>query len=588
MHSWRRVIFVPVLLLGALLPAALESAEQPKAAGERARAIARALEARRLPEALAAAERAARELPDNPQIRLRCAQAQIARALTTNLRVQVALRDALLEKQLSVTVRWLATFTPDQFEQHRLDAVRLEELAAVARSPQVEAFRQAARRGAAECRPSLGETAAALKASQAALREARALGASGAELELTELWAWFLALLWRDDLSRLEQSVRLSEPESDLLPDLASLAKVFTTFGALTPDVVLDRCAEVIRRYPEDAGALAGAADLVGLVCVLAEKPDPLRKHLMGVLEPRYLPNGGRFSRERTPEARTAARELFTRTTTPREPNLNVAPAEAVWILYRRAHEIGARESSVLPYLPLRRYLLELAFNPESAEALLKEAARLDPRNAAVPLERARARMLVSDRASEALAELRAAGRLPRLSRSYLTAAPSTLRPFLNLDLRLRSLIKRAWPSYEGIFTTLLDSQLQAGDEKVRMEFRLLRLRLAELLCSAEDAADQAQGIDYRGSILRELIGLQEQLSPEQIARLREQLVHHERAASEFPTERTSVVLSSSGLGFSEYPRIASDRSGAEGMQLLVRENAYMIFPNVTYGRSPR
>ncbi|MFN3652834.1 MAG: hypothetical protein ACK47B_24920 [Armatimonadota bacterium] len=569
------------LLLVRLLPAA-GAGQSSDTAPERARSIRRDLESRRLTEALGAAERAVRAFPEDPQLRLRYAQAQLCRALVTHTRLQAALRDSMLERWLGLGFHMVSQFTPEQREMMRLNPDKLQGIIDHSRNEQVEAFRRAAREGGDRCRPWIGEVGQALHAALASLKDARSQSAAGAELELTELWAYFLPLLWKDELRQTTELVKSWEPESELAKELEQLGKGFEKLGELTPDTLLARCSEVVERRAADPVALAGVADLTGLLCQAAEKPDPIGSYSSDALHVR-VPRPGEEPRLRPRQTPSpVVKGLFEEARRLKEPDLKKTPATAGWQLYLRAYELGKAKKSVPRNLPLRLYFPRAAFDSDGAAALLEEAERLDRRNAAIPLERARMH-LVEDRPAEALSELRAAVLLPRLSRSCLVAAPSPLRPFLSLDVRLRELTERAWPGYEDLFDFL--RHLQAGQQEpaTALELCLLRLRLSERLCGASDAADLACGIDQRASALRELIGAEGILSDPQRAQFTAQLQAHQRAFGEFPRKRTRVVVSATGLGFDETPRLYSEYPGAGGVQLQISPVSASIAPDVQY-----
>jgi hypothetical protein len=254
-----------------------------------------------------------------------------------------------------------------------------------------------------------------------------------------------------------------------------------------------------------------------------------------------------------------------------KDPDVIAAPGAVALQLYRRA--LAADEKDALPFPRLRLYLLEVLFEPGKAADLLNAVQRKEPRNAVVPLERARAALLLNADPRQGLAWCREAARLPEFSRSYLVAAPAPLRTALKFHPVLRQQIQNAWPGYGGLIGTMLEAEHQQPELPSRVELLLLQLNMADRLCQAPDYADQAVGIGQKTLALRRLADLGDGLSPEQQALIQQRKQAHERAFAAFPQSVALMLVSPDGLKTVGYPEVGPDPVG----QLAP---TFLIFPD--------
>jgi hypothetical protein len=321
----------------------------------------------------------------------------------------------------------------------------------------------------------------------------------------------------------------------------------------VTPEGVLKSAVAITKRWPDDAGALAGAADLISVVSDLGQRPDPLRSHMLSVLDRRYLANPAQFNPDSGPAAREATRELYLQARDGKDLDVERSPAAVALQLYSRALERDGK--GLLPALRTRLYLWRLAFDPESARPLLTDLARAQPRNAVVALERARAAFLVDGKPAEGMALCREVHRLPDFSRAYLVGAPGPLRTGLKYARGLDEVLKKGWPGYQWLFTTLQDAQNVQKDAGGQLEILLLRLKIADLLCRAPDYPDQALGIHEKALALAMIAAWGDRLPPEQRVLVEAQREEHRRAFAEFPRRRTMMFLTGDGLLEGYYPR---------------------------------
>jgi hypothetical protein len=105
------------------------------------------------------------------------------------------------------------------------------------------------------------------------------------------------------------------------------------------------------------------------------------------------------------------------------------------------------------------------------------------------------------------------------------------------------------------------------------MEVRLLRLGLADRLCSAPDYGDQAHAINEKSSALSELADLGEKglLPPEQAAMVKLQQQEHRQRFASFPCTLSTISISTKGLVFVRYPEfVAVHEMGPPGTPRLI------------------
>ncbi|HTE17822.1 MAG TPA: hypothetical protein VK689_05500, partial [Armatimonadota bacterium] len=554
--------------------AAPSSAGEPAADVTRARLVAAALAAGRLKEAGIEAEGGVKRWPDSALLRRRLAQVRIAEAVQANAQFKRQALDIQLARNLDFFIEamrdpelLLAFAAPDITERgrrltHRLYEHKRRVLLTPPNLQVLARFKEQASANLKESRPLAARYSTALAASLAEVKEATRLGDTSTELALTDLWAQALVVLWRHELEGLKKLKPIGDPdvlERTFAGEAASFDKNLAALPTLTPEAVLRAAAELGRSRSSDATALAGAADVISVVTGITGRPDPLRAHVMSTLNNRYLPNPGAFNPAALPPSREAARQLYLQARDAKDPDASTAPAAAVLQLYNQALEKDPE--GALPHLRLRVYLLRVAFEREAARPLLEELKRLQPTNAAVPLEQARAAAMLENNPGKALTHLREATRLAGFSRSYLVAVPAPLRRALNLHPGLQEWVEEDWPGYSGLFTTLHDTQRAQQQAAGQMEARLLRLALADRLCRAPDYPDQSQGIHQKTLVLEEMAHLGEQLPAEQRALLEVRIEQHQRAYADFPAQRRGLLLTPEGLSHNTYPKLEISRT---------------------------
>lgn len=556
-----------LLLLPQGVPGAPGSAEEPPLEVQRARTVLRALESGRVDEARIEAEAAVKYFPNDGPLRRRLAQAHLAAALLADVEFGKTYEDVVFARDL----RRISSYArrPDYLallkkendwrpEEHR-------RFMAVIDGPEMARFQQRARQELAESGPLLERRSRLLRTALAEVKEARRLGDLTTELELTALWCQAIVLLWRSDAEQLEGHFKspLRDPKfkDEAVANFSTeaLRAALAAFNDWSPESVFKAAASLARSRPSDPAALAGTADIISLVADLAAKPDPLRSHILAVVDHRYLKDAAQFQPAATAAAREAARQLYEQSRDAKEADVVTSPGVVALQLYEQA--LKADRKRTLPFLRLRVYLLRLAFDREGARALLDEVARAEPKNAVVPLERARSAFLLEGKPAEGLAFCREAARLPQFSRSYLTAAPAALRTALRGARGLWPVIEKGWPAYAWLFTSLQDlqhSQQTRGDQAGLAETVLLQAGLAGPLCGAPDYPDQARGVNQKTLALLFLIRTKDLLSPEQKSAAQARLEEHARNSALVPRRRIMIRVTTEGLLDMSSPRVVT------------------------------
>jgi hypothetical protein len=546
-------------------PAPGTSAESPEE-GRSAAAILRLLQTDRFHQAERAAASAVDADPKSGLLRLRLAQARTCRLFqeTSELSNQLALAS------ISLRIRgWArAAVEQDYAGQSKTAGIReqFQEWLAYAGGPDVAAFHQSTRaqleRSATQAATLLPE---GLERIQSDFEQAAARKAPAAELETSQLWVRVLTSLLRSELSRFGTAGRRRKnPEPAPVP--AEDEKIKTLLAAfsgslgsakmgprsLEPDALLADAGRIAVRYPENVEALCAMADALTAVAAGSQKRDPVTQHIKDLLDHRYLANIERYNAAATPVARRAAAELYQQASRAEEPDPVQAPYSLALQLYNRAWELD--KTHRLPYLPLRIYLLRVAFLREEADAVLRDLKRREPQNAALVLEEARAAFLLDNKPTEGLALCRQAARLARFSRSLVPGVPAALRPALRYHEGVRTWMRDAWPGYGWLFVTLQDMELAQNNLAAKAELQLLRLQLADRLCQATDYPDQAEGMGQKASALSALAAQGDRLPPEQRALIEKLRQDHLERSATFPTRVASLTLQEGSMEVRQVP----------------------------------
>lgn len=550
----------------------------PSLEARRARTIAQMLENGRVGEAMIEAEAASRRLSQSGLIQRRSAQAALCSALSLDEQVEGIARDTGFSRVVTrelAKLRDPAAATESSGEPAKIElmreAYRKAAAALLTRSntAAVAAFQQRVADEVAESGATLERRSNLMRRCLAGLGDARRLGDAGSELELTELWARAVVVAWQREAERAKKAPRPARGDQFLAAWADNLQKALEPFASSSGEDVLRRAGEVATRRASDAAALAGSADVIAFIAGIESRPDPLRTHLMARLNNRYLKQSTDFNPEISPDALGSAREQYLQARDGKSTDPVATPASAVLRLYLKAWELDKERA--LPYLPLRLYLLQVAFDRPAAREILELGRRGDANNAVFGIEDARAAMLLDDRPADGLAFCRRASRLKGASRSYLVAVPSVLRRFVSAEPAVREWVKAAWPGYQGLFVTLSEAQAAQKDRASVAEMRLLRLNLAEQLCRAPDYADQALGVHEKSKALSDLAAMGAQLPEDQRALLELIQQQHAREFQSFPSVRNSLILSAEGgIGFLQYPMIGQTPGPGSGITLAI------------------
>jgi hypothetical protein len=572
-----------------------------------ARRIARALEAGRVEEARIDAEAGAKRYPEDALLRRRRAQVKLCLAIQLDGQLAQAVEDAAFAQALPNGVKFLREepqlrpdepSDPEELERRRRERTAArEKLLTPAALDAITRFQEQARQQLAESGSLLERRSHVLREALADLKEARRLGDDSVEAALTDLWAQALPLFWRQERDELTRSAAVNAgkpkasetptstrtpeapPEPDVVP-LAGLEKAIAEFSALTPDAVLRAAAALAKQHTSDPAALAGVADLISVVSLVKKTPDPLRSHLMAVVDHRYLKHPEWYSVHPSPAVREAYRQRYLQARDAGSPDVVSAPWAVTLQLYEKA--LQQDPDGTLSHLRLRLYLLRVAFDREGAAALLEELGQREPRNAVVPLERARLAFTLDDKPAEGLAFMREAARLTEFSRSYLVAVPAVLRPTLKFHRGLRQIVEQGRPGYRVLFTTLMDIQVtrhaQGSQWKLdpqqataaEREMPPLRLKLADRLCQAPDYLDQALGVHEKALVLSHMLESAEELPLSQRTVFLRLLEEHRRTFNDYPRSRSFLTLTMNGLGYLGVPNLDRQAEALEGPQLWI------------------
>jgi hypothetical protein len=539
-------------------------------------------------EALLDAESAVKRLPESALLRRRRAQAHLCRTIQWDIDLADTLQDIRYSPFLSKAVSFFQRLKanpnlhkprPGQ-AQWEDDFARLE---AVITGPVIKEYQEQAQTKLASLRPSFEQRNYSLSEVMKDLAEARKLGDTGVELALTDLWAQVMVLYGQQVLRESDipnqskaPNTGYSDERAALQLQITGLRKGLSAFDQITRDSVLRAAVDLTRRHPNDPVAMAGAADVIAVAASIATRPDRLSEYIRQTLNRAYQAKTDKSSPAKSPVSIAAARDLYTQARDAKDPNVVSAPSAVVLQLYRRA--LAADGEGTLPFLRLRLYLFQVLFEPERAVELLNDVQRMEPRNAAIPLERARAAFLIKADPSEGLAWCREVARLREFSRSYLVAVPTPLRSVLKLHPRLRESIKNAWPGHSWLFGTIWHTQRVQRGQPERVELILLRLQIAERLCQAPDHADQAEGIHQKTLALNELAGLGEKLSREQRAMVMLQRQAHERAFAGFLRSTNTMLVSKHGMKRLGFPEVGPSTFGDEGPTLVITPSGTVWF----------
>ncbi len=578
----------PVLALLVVVQPHVE-AQSGKNAAARARTVAAALAKLQVAEGLREAEQAVAAHPESGLLQLRLAQAQVCAALDADERLGQVVDNLGLHQGLQRGLSMLRQGgqgpldgKPDAVEAARkaIEANAREILTEVTLNA-VDRFQTQVRRQVAESGPLVERRNGLLADALETLKSARRLGEDSTELALTDLWVRVVWLLWRAErpvvTAHLEK-LAAERPVEGLNAFAAGLS-LASLEGALggksqnSAEVVLKAALHLADHRKDDPAALAGAADILSVVAGIRGDRDPLQQYILSRLNGRYLDRQTqlRVGQENGAEA---ARRLYEQATGEGDVEGTKAPTVAAFRLYERA--LKSDRDGKLPYLRVRLFLLRAAFDPNRAEELLQGLARREPRNAEVPLERARVALRLENNLPQAVAYCREAGRLADFRRSYLVSVPESLRPALKFHRGVRDLVKRGWPDYSGLFTSLREVQTAAPNPEARLELRMLRLHLAERLCGADDYPDQAFGIHEKAGVLDELGNGREPLSPEQRLRVEVLKREHERAYATFPRQHTRIELSGEGVEYRSVPALTTSSGRKSGARMSISANGML------------
>lgn len=548
------------VLLPALVSGPGRSAPEIEPESKISRNVASALRKGDVAEAVRIIGPAVAEYPRDAVLRRREAQVFLCRAFEIGGQYETIAQDLAFVAAVDSGIERLREGPrplklPHLTVAHRqaMDARRrehYEELLGASAHPTVLQYRRDVRELAARI-PELSATRReALERALRAAETARRLGDTSTERELTAHWCRAEALLF---LQEAEELVHLSVPGiTDAHHRSVLDVRAFLAQHRLRRDGVLRGIAALGKERGEDPVALAGAADLLSALGHLLKIPDPLRTTTMATLNHRFLGRPPLSFAGTSPASRALAKEHFARIGKQEALDPVTEPADLALRYFREAYRLDKEEE--LPDLRIRLYLLTLAHDPGEAVRYLEDTERRHPRDAVVPLEKARKAFLVDLRGSEGVAYCREAARHTRFTRRYLVALPPVLRPALERRTRLRLLGEKNWPDYAYLFTTLRDIEQSAVDRAVVARLRDMRLRLAVLLCSAPEVPDRAQGIHHRTVELGAALELPD-LPEAQRTALQGQLATHLAAFRDFPRTRKKIVLTVQGVRFWEYPR---------------------------------
>jgi hypothetical protein len=554
-------------------PAATAEDRAPDDAERRARLIARLLERGRVGAARVEAEGAVRRFPEAGVLHRRLAQVRLCQVLEQDRALDRAV-EAIRQAQAVRRVASVLDYAPSAegisaaafaqaLERQREARAKLltpENLA------QIGGFHTRAVLELQAVPPLVVRRHRELLRSREAVAEARRRGDDSAELALTELWTEALALLWRHEAQKLTETERTSTMLAVPSLDITPLAPPDTA-QEFPIDRLLLSAAALAERYEEDPQALAGAADLILLVAQVGGRPLPLHAHSRALLHRRWMPasDAARYLPQARPEAQERARQEYQAARETATSEVLAAPEAVALALFRRAHAFDGEGS--LPFLRLRLYLLIAPLDTAEAQSLLAELEELEPQNAAVLLERARAGYLLEG--SGGTQHLYAAAGKKTFSRSYLTGVPTALRMCLRQQRELRDTEQR-WPGYSAaVFQTLEEIQrpstirndqlelLPQPQRDIQIRLTQLRLSLAELLLEAPDYGDQVLGVHEKARALRDLARFREFLSREEQARVAAAAEVHAARFAGLPRHSASFALTENGLQLaSSYPEL--------------------------------
>ncbi len=565
-------------LLAALLcltHAAAAPEEAPEA--KRARAVAQYLEADRVPEALVEARAAVKQFPANSLLHRRLAQTKLAQTMQVTVQLAHAAEAAGFGRALQRGVELLKAPASVERQAKLGYADKYADFLKVLERAEVRRFPEDAQRQFEQGAATMDQGSRALSEARAELAEAARLGDATTERELTELWSATIALLWLRDVKQFRELPATAgatpappsgKDGANVPPgDAGALDRALLPLRGITPESVLVSAAGLAQRRSSDAAALAGAADVISVVDLIGGQPRPLRQYARQTIDRPY--------RSAKPSAEggvpglsaKAAREMYLQARAAKDPDVRANPEAAAIQLYEQSLKLD--KDGALQSLRVRVYLQRLPFDAEGARSLLDDLARREPRNAVVALERARAALLLDGKLPEGLTQCRAATRQTEFARVFPVAAPAPLQRALSRLLGRKGMTRDLWPGYAWLFSSLSELQGEQGEASQRMEFRRLRLSLAERLCKSSDYYDQAVGIDEKTRVLAELLALGDQLPAGQRVQLQAELQQHRKEFAAFPRSVSILTLTTDGFKLNEFPRLNTGRMRGYMLDML-------------------
>lgn len=591
MRSFKRfrrvpVVFLAVMMLGSGVASAAPEATSSRPDLQRAQSIRRTLAAGRTAEAVSDADVAIKKFPKSAAVRRLRGESQLCRAIVLGGEFNSICDQAPLVTALEKTLKWFSeggATAPlgNNADSRRETAARamLEQLDRAANSPSVQHYLESVRAQISGGEALLDRRAEALAAAFSDFREARRLGDSSTELELSELWGRVILLFWRQELQDLQRQEAATI--SQLQAMIARQEKPLAAYQEISTSSILRLAGELAVERSTDPIALAGAADVLAVVGDIQRTPDPLRTVTLPLLNHRFLKNSAQFVPQASATARSALTQQYRQILENDDLDPVLAPHALALRLYRQALEVDKKWQ--LPLLRVRLYLLELPFDPDRANDLLTQLYLHEPQNAVVAMERARKEFLLDENPESGMSQLRKAGRLLGFSRSYLVGLPEGLRSAMRYVRPLQLIASKGWPGYEWMFATLDDLQhAQPKGGGGETELRLLQLKLAERLIDAPDYTDQSLGIQNRLVQLEALLDFN-QLPPEQRILLQSTYSEYTRKFADFPVTRRGLTLTPTGLHFFEYPQVRPDSTRTSSRLVILPNGNRLLFPPANF-----
>ncbi|MGV3720589.1 MAG: hypothetical protein ACO1SX_06725 [Actinomycetota bacterium] len=567
----------------AVLVLAVATAADPAFESARAKTVLQELTEGRLQAARAHAEEGVRREPDSPLLQRRLAQVRFCefihaldqvRGVTSELRILRRLPDAAPSLRDYVN-RYGANWSPEKHEA-------FQKLLNVTEGPETAARILALERRLSAGGDSVDRPAQLLADAFQALSVARDRGDAGAEHEITSLWLDTGALFFLQELDALAPRVKplaAVSPSSDVTA-AAAARRLLGPAAELTSDMVLRRANALAGAHPDDPFRLAAAGDVLSLVGALTSRSRPLSGYVLSRLRG-SRPAAAVGAGQAGGPSREVAERLYRKAIGEEELDPAREPDAAALRCYLRSEAHGGLKS--LPALALRLYLLRVAFDPAAATALLDRAERGNARDASPSLEKARPATAQHADPIALVGALRQAIQFPRVNRSYFVGVPPPLAREVRASSTFAAVSGGDFAGYEGIFTALQAAHgppPPRGAVDERIEIRLLRLRVANLLCSAVDWSDQAEGVHQKTLVLRELLEYGRQLSDEQRAALMREQEEHARLFVGRSAGPARLMLSGDGAVLVTYPNTGpqSAVTGEGPRAMLSSDGSLAIF----------